>query len=157
MQRPFFVYGTLLPDQPNFTLWGSDIVAMEPGTLAGAHLHDMGHYPMMVTAVNQAVKGMIITVKSDAYTSVLQRLDNLEGYDPSKPEQCAYQRKIVDVMLADGRSQTAWTYFGQHQFVKGKPIVPGGNWHGYTQERQIELDDWWQTVSSVGGLHKTDK
>ena len=26
---PFFVYGTLLPDQPNFRLWGDSISRME--------------------------------------------------------------------------------------------------------------------------------
>ena len=151
---PFFVYGTLLPDQPNFFLWGSDIIAVEPAKFVGGQLYDMGYYPMLVTAVSiQTVQGMAITVDPAAYKAVVQRLDELEGYDPEQPEQTGYQRRQVEVILENGRSQQAWVYLGQSQLVQNKPRVASGNWATYTANNQPILQEWWETISTVAGLH----
>lgn len=154
-QLPFFVYGTLLPEQPNFFLWGSAITSLQSATLSSGQLYDMGFYPMLVATQEEAkvVRGRLITVNAAAYEAVQQRLDELEGYDPNQPNASAYRRQIVDVVLANGRSQKAWGYLGQSQFVQGKPVVTGGDWVTYAVTKQLDLQDWWHTVGSVAGLH----
>ena len=151
---PFFIYGTLLPDQPNFFLWGDSIVAITPATFFGGKLYDMGFYPMLVTANPEAaVQGQLITVATDAYELVLQRLDALEGYDPTQPDKSAYQRRQVTVILADGRSTRAWLYQGQPDLVSGRPELPDGNWAAYSAQSRLDLQVWWETIDTVAGLH----
>jgi gamma-glutamylcyclotransferase (GGCT)/AIG2-like uncharacterized protein YtfP len=155
---PFFVYGTLLPDQPNYFLWGSDIIATESAAFPDGKLYDMGYYPMLVTAVslNKKVQGMAVTVESAHYEAVMQRLDELEGYDPEQPEESGYQRQVVEVVLADGRSQQAWAYLGNATLVQGKPMVPNGDWAAYAAHNQPDLQEWWTAVRTVAGLHKNN-
>lgn len=154
-QLPFFVYGTLLPDQPNFYLWGDSIIRMRPAKFGGGQLHDMGFYPMLVAAeVETAVHGQLISVQAEAYQAVVQRLDELEGYDPTQPDDSAYVRIKVTVTLADdGRSADAWLYQGQLELVADKPVVPGGNWATYAAENQPALQEWWEAIQTVAGLH----
>lgn len=155
---PFFVYGTLLPDQPNFFVWGEDIARMEPATFYGGRLFDMGFYPMLIAAeAETAVHGQLITPHPAQYEAVCQRLDELEGYDPDHPETSDYQRRQVEVEVADGRSQSAWVYLGQPQFVANKPEVPDGRWAAYVAESQVELQAWWDAIRSVTGLHNETK
>ena len=48
MERlPFFVYGTLIPGQPNYYLWKDCIVNTKKGSIEYYQLFDMGHYPMI--------------------------------------------------------------------------------------------------------------
>ncbi len=115
----------------------------------------MGYYPMLVATrrTTDVVRGMVITVDTAQYEAVQQRLDSLEGYDPGAPTASAYQRQMVDVVLANGRSRTAWVYLGQTQFVQGKPVVSSGDWVAYTAGRQSILKTWWQSINTVAGLH----
>lgn len=158
-ERPFFVYGTLLPDQPNFVLWGEAITAMEPATFHGGQLYDMGFYPMLVPVTDKdgaetAVTGQLITVDPNQYEAVLQRLDTLEGYDPTQPDDSDYQRKIATVRLANGRRHTAWIYLGKKELVSHKPNIPNGDWATYAAQNQPNLQDWWNAIETVAGLHK---
>lgn len=152
---PFFVYGTLLPDQPNFFLWGSDIIAMVPATFSGGKLHDMGYYPMLVTAVpTEIVQGMVVTVDPAQHEAVMQRLDELEGYDPENPEEAGYQRRVVEVVSGDGRAWRAWGYLGQVQLVQNKPVVADGDWAAYAAGNQPDSQEWWNVIRTLAGLHK---
>lgn len=153
-QYSFFVYGTLLPGQPNFYLWGSAIVQMEEAQFNGGRLYDMGFYPMAVAAKTALVQGMIITVTPVHYEAILQRLDELEGFDPASPADSAYQRQQVQVIVANGRFQPAWIYMGQPQFVKNKPIITDGSWAAYAAQKRARSEEWWRNVNSVAGLHK---
>jgi len=151
--RPFFVYGTLLPDQPNFFVWGEDIAHMEPATFRGGRLYDMGYYPMLIAAEpDTAVHGQLITPHPAQYEAVCQRLDELEGYNAAQPEASEYQRQLVDVVVADGRSQSAWVYLGQPEWVADKPEVPGGSWAAYVAESQAELRAWWEAIGTKKAL-----
>ena len=153
-QLPFFVYGTLLPDQPNFYLWDDSIIEMQPAKFWGGQLYDMGFYPMLVVEeAETAVHGQLITVRAEAYEAVLQRLDVLEGYDPAQPDSSEYIRQQVSVTLADGRSADAWLYLGQPELVADKPEIPGGNWAVYAAENQQTLQEWWEAIQTVAGLH----
>ena len=154
-KRPFFVYGTLLPRQPNYHLWGDCILKERAATFANGRLYDMGHYPMLVeTESGGSIKGCLIEVTDNAYESILIQLDALEGYNPRQPKASAYRRCQRPVRIADGRFVSAWVYIGQEKYVQGKPIVTGGNWEQYVAHKHGQLQAWWQHVNSVAGLHE---
>ena len=150
--RPFFVYGTLLPGQPNYYVWGEAIEAEEQATLANGRLYDMGHYPMLIEAGDKPVKGLLVGVAETEYGAVLARLDYLEGYDPAQPEACAYRRVLREVRGINGCVQSAWVYIGHPQYIAGKPAIPGGDWLAYVGATVKESRGWWANVKSVSGL-----
>ncbi|HID54191.1 MAG TPA: gamma-glutamylcyclotransferase [Anaerolineae bacterium] len=151
---PFFVYGTLLPGQPNYALWAGAIVAEERAWLEHGRLYDASAYPMLVEMGEDSVQGILITVDPDQYPAVLARLDWLEGYKPDKPEQSDYRRVAREVCLADGRTAQAWVYIGKIQYISALPIIPNGDWAAYVQNKQETIDRWWETIDSVAGRHK---
>jgi gamma-glutamylcyclotransferase (GGCT)/AIG2-like uncharacterized protein YtfP len=150
--RPFFVYGTLLPEQPNYYVWGEAIVFEEEGVLANGRLYDMGYYPMLIEEGDEPVTGMIVNVAETEYEAVLERLDHLEGYDPAQPEMCAYRRMLREVSGVNGRIVAAWVYIGQPRYAADKTIVPGGDWLAYVMAMAKDSHNWWTNVKSVSGL-----
>lgn len=152
-ELPIFVYGTLLPEQPNAFLWGSGIAEIETAVLQPATLYDMGHYPMLVEEAGQ-VTGALVRVRPEQYTAVVARLDELEGFDPAQPEASAYRRLARGVRLADGREAMAWVYVGGTSFVQGCPRIDDGDWAAYIRARAPEMDSWWANVQTVRGRHE---
>ncbi len=152
-QLPFFVYGTLLPDQPNFYLWGDGIVSMADGVLHNGRLHDLGNYPMLIEADNYQVHGKLIMVQADAYPKIVAQLDKLEGYDPEHPELCAYRRMPREVVGANGRLHNAWVYIGQEPYTFGMPLIESGDWATYIANQMEHIQAWWATIDSVADLH----
>ncbi|MDX1614913.1 MAG: gamma-glutamylcyclotransferase family protein [Candidatus Promineifilaceae bacterium] len=140
---PFFVYGTLLPGQPNHALWGRSIGASQTATFRGGRLYDMGHYPMLVEAQRGLVKGLAISVRPNRYRRLLRRLDRLERYDPQQPEHPLYRRVLRPVARPDGESLTAWVYLGRPELVAGRPLIPAGDWVAYAARRYPDLPEWW--------------
>ncbi len=128
---------------------------MQPAAFPSGRLYDMGYYPMLVTTVtSKTVQGMAITVDPAQYEAVMQRLDELEGYDPEQPEEPGYQRQVVEVILADGRFQKAWIYLGDRELIQDKPVVADGDWAAYAANNQPSLQEWWDTIHTVAGLHR---
>ncbi len=140
-QRPFFVYGTLLPGQANASLWQGTAVWQQPAVLANGRLYSLGHYPMLVEEPGEDVKGVVIAIEPAAYARVLRRLDDLEGYIPHQPQNSYYQRVCRQVTLADGRTLLAWVYVGHRALVHNRPIVPGGDWAAYVRQAQNTKHD----------------
>ena len=62
---PFFVYGTLIPNQPNYYLWEKSVINTESGLLKNYQLFDMGHYPMIVESKGSNVEGILIEIKEE--------------------------------------------------------------------------------------------
>ncbi|MCP4362772.1 MAG: gamma-glutamylcyclotransferase [Chloroflexi bacterium] len=152
-QLPFFVYGTLLPGQPNYYLWGESIIQRQVAALANGRLYDLGNYPMLLETGDDLVKGMMMTVRPSAYKTVLTRLDYLEGYFPDKPGESEYARLVREVQLEDGTAVTVWVYIGQVNHQLSLPIVPNGDWVTHAAHKQDNLETWWQHINSVAGLH----
>ena len=146
--RPFFVYGTLLPGQPNAFLWADVVVAQERAVLKNGRLYDLGHYPMLIEEGEAAV----LTVKDEAYADIMARLDHLEGYDPAQHDDCAYRRVAREVWLADGRSLTAWVYIGQLRYVAGVAPLEEGDWVAYAAAVKKQSSAWWAEIKTVSGL-----
>jgi gamma-glutamylcyclotransferase (GGCT)/AIG2-like uncharacterized protein YtfP len=152
-QLPFFVYGTLLPGQPNEYLWGEAVLAKGKAVMKNGRLYDFGHYPMLVEEGDGTVQGMLMFVREETYSDTLTRLDYLEGFEPSQPEESAYRRVVREVWGADGRSQLAWVYIGHSRYVEGLVALEDGNWVHYIENKIIQLNDWWKSIDSVAGKH----
>ena len=149
---PFFVYGTLLPGQPNAFLWVDGVLSQDQAVLPNGRLYDLGHYPMLIEEGDSPVQGMVLTIQPNMVAEIMARLDHLEGYDPEQHEACAYQRVAREVWLADGRSLTAWVYIGQPHYVAGLPAVDGGDWANYVTTMEKQSGEWWVNVRTVSGL-----
>jgi gamma-glutamylcyclotransferase (GGCT)/AIG2-like uncharacterized protein YtfP len=152
LQLPFFVYGTLLPGQPNYHLWAEVIRLEQPAVFPNGRLYDMallnlGHYPMLVEEQGEQVAsggwqvvGTLVEVEPAYYNGVLKTLDILEDYRPGHPDKSYYRRAKRIVTLTNGRQHVAWAYLGRPSFVAGLEPIPGGNWNVYCANRKAEVD-----------------
>ena len=154
MERlPFFVYGTLIPDQPNYYLWKDSIADTKNGIIKNHQLFDMGHYPMIVESDENNVEGMIIYIKTEDYDKISKIIDKLEGYNPEKHGDSAYNREIRDIELENGELEKAWIYIGSKEYVKRENAVKDGNWVKHISEKKGD-QDWWKDTDTVAGLHE---
>ena len=149
---PFFVYGTLLPGQPNAHLWGDGLVFEQPASLANGRLYDCGAFPMLVEEGEKPVVGCLIAVQPGQYQDILARLDDLEGYNPEQPTASAYRRVRREVTAEDGRHHAAWVYVGHASALPGMTPIPDGDWRSYVAATFADMQQWWQEVQSVHGL-----
>jgi gamma-glutamylcyclotransferase (GGCT)/AIG2-like uncharacterized protein YtfP len=125
----FFVYGTLLPGEPNHGLFlAGRTRSEEPGRLSGAVLYDGPGYPYAVEERGGVVHGELVTVLPQDYGELLADLDRLEEYTPGDPRnlyerverevhrvECDVHRVEHDVHRdvhrdGDGPSVRAWVY-----------------------------------------------
>ena len=89
----FFVYGTLIPEQPNYYLWKDSIVDTKNGLISNYQLFDMGHYPMIVESEGNNVHGLLMYINNEDYDKIARIIDNLEGYNPENHGSSAYNRE----------------------------------------------------------------
>ena len=150
---PFFVYGTLIPDQPNYYLWKDSIVSTKDGLIKNYQLFDMGHYPMIVESEGNKVHGILMYVKNEDYGKITKIIDNLEGYNPENHGSSAYNREIRDIELEDGEIEKAWIYIGRKEYVNEENKVKGGNWVKHISKKEGSKD-WWKDTDTVAGLHE---
>ena len=150
---PFFVYGTLIPDQPNYHLWKDSITSTKKGIIKNYQLFDMGHYPMIVKSEGNKVHGMLMYVKNENYGKITKIIDNLEGYNPEKHGSSAYNREIHDIELESGELEKAWIYIGSKEYVNEENAVKGGNWVKHISNKKGNKD-WWKETDTVAGLHE---
>ena len=150
---PFFVYGTLIPDQPNYYLWEKSIINKEAGFIKNYQLFDMGHYPMIVESKGNNVEGILIEIKEEDYENITKIIDNLEGYEPEKHGNSAYTREIRRINLENGNVRDAWIYIGSEDYIKRENIVKGGNWVKHIKQKK-QNREWWENVNTVQGLDK---
>ncbi len=144
---PFFVYGTLLPGQPNYYLLKDVVGSTEAATLSDAILYDTGGAPMLLREAGSNVIGALMTVHDDVYADTLMRLDALEGFRPNAPSDSLYVRERCTVSLTRGAQCDAWVYVGRRQSVIGlKPF--GGDWVQYSAEHRSAIDAFWQAYNA---------
>ncbi len=158
-QLPFFVYGTLRPGQPNAYLWGDSILKMETAWFENGRLYDCGPYPMLVEETTALpVQGQLMTPHPDQYNDLLERIDMLERFDPTRPQEATYRRLQRQVLVGSRDEPTkrtvwAWVYVGRAEFVTNLPPIPSGDWVTYAVARQRRMKDWWRLVRTVAGRH----
>jgi gamma-glutamylcyclotransferase (GGCT)/AIG2-like uncharacterized protein YtfP len=160
-QLPFFVYGTLLPGQPNYHLWAEAIRSEQPAFFPNGRLYDMtllnlGHYPMLVEEQGEQaasskwqVMGVVVETEPELYRTVLATLDILEDYRPDRSAGSFYRRVKRIVTLTSGRQVVAWAYLGRAAIVAGLVPIPEGNWKAYCANRKAEVDRWWAAGGRV--------
>lgn len=131
---PFFVYGTLRPGESNYLklLAGIDL-EHEPATLDGVVLHNGPGYPYMYRHSSGIVTGDLLYLdrRPQRYAAELQRLDELEGYDPLAHGQPTnhYDRHLVTVTDSDGTEIQAWAYFaGVANRQENYERIESGDW-----------------------------
>ena len=150
---PFFVYGTLLPNQPNYYLWKDSIADTKNGLIRNYQLFDMGHYPMIVESDGNNVEGMLMDIKSEDYNKITKVIDNLEGYNPEKHGDSAYNREIRDIELNNGELTKALIYIGSEEYIRKENAVKEGNWVKHMSGKKGN-QDWWKETDTVAGLHE---
>jgi gamma-glutamylcyclotransferase (GGCT)/AIG2-like uncharacterized protein YtfP len=146
---PFFAYGTLLPGQPNYPLWQAAIISHRPATFPNGRLHDVGPYPILLEGGDTPVKGMVIEIEPAAYTTILARLDYLEGYNPATPDDCTFCRAIRPINLLEGGVVEAWLYLGQTAVPTPFPLIPSGDWLSHATTKTTTITNWWQNITTV--------
>ncbi|MYT79995.1 Uncharacterized conserved protein YtfP, gamma-glutamylcyclotransferase (GGCT)/AIG2-like family [Streptomyces sp. MnatMP-M77] len=98
-ELPFFVYGTLLPGEPNHDLFLRGRTAGErPAVLPRALLYEGPGYPYAIEGHGR-VHGMLLVAAPGAYGELLGLLDHLEEYlGPGHPRNL-YERVVREVEL----------------------------------------------------------
>jgi len=118
-----FFYGTLMApfNRPGRQRITSKLTFKGRGTIRAA-LFDLGIYPAAIPVDDNSTVWGEVYETSDA-PSVLNVLDEIEGYRANEPDRSLYTRVLTDVTLEDGRVEKAWAYFynaplGQAQRIR---------------------------------------
>ena len=124
-----FFYGTLMS---GFRREGRTRVdlALEPvghGSIQ-ALLFDIGIYPAAIPASDCQVHGEVHRML--APDTVLQTLDEIEGYHHDRPDASLYVRAETLVSLDDGRAMFAWVYF-YNAPLGSAPRIESGDYLAY--------------------------
>ena len=133
VQLPIFIYGTLLPGEPNHPLLQDAVVALQPARLLGARLYDLGYFPMLVDAAAGEARGLLIHLRPERYAGMLALLDRVEGISEATWGRPLFQRRRRVAITAGGCGVVAWTYVGWPPYVAGlEPI--GADWKSYVRD-----------------------
>ncbi|MEU3003295.1 gamma-glutamylcyclotransferase family protein [Streptomyces sp. NPDC006863] len=134
-ELPFFVYGTLLPGEPNHDLFLRGRTAEErPAVLPRALLYDGPGYPYAIEGHGR-VHGTLLVAAPGVYGELLGLLDHLEEFlGPGHPRNL-YERVVREVEprdSGDGGSVRAWVYLAATAVTRslrtGGVLIPEGRW-----------------------------
>jgi gamma-glutamylcyclotransferase (GGCT)/AIG2-like uncharacterized protein YtfP len=122
-----FSYGTLLPRLAPAEIRPTvqRLRRVGKGFVRG-QLFDLGEYPGAVLGRSGSpIAGQIFELPNDP--EVLHRLDEYEGFDPSRPGASLFVRKRRYVQLEDGSRVFCWVY-AYNRPVKAERAVSGGDY-----------------------------
>ncbi len=150
--HPFFVYGTLIPGQPNGHHWQNAIISYQPATFYHGRLYAWPTFPILLEADPAAggmpIEGVLVEVDARYYTAVVAALDQLENYNPADEAHSPYLRRTRRITLASGQTRVAWLYLGQRPYLPPEEnLVQDGDWLAHCR-RTATPDDmaaWWAT------------
>lgn len=121
-----FVYGTLMRgfDHPMARLLSQHADCLGEASCRG-QLFLIKHYPGLILsgASSDLVHGELFVLR--AGDELLRELDMYEACGEGFPEPTEYRRELIDVMLAGGATQQAWTYVYNWP-VTGLPRIESG-------------------------------
>ena len=105
-----FFYGTLMSGfkRPGRAQLDRMLEPAVHGWITAA-LFDLGIYPAAVPAHDARVWGEVHRMLD--VDSVLDALDEIEGYSPAHPDAGLYNRIETPVTFDDGHVENAWAYF----------------------------------------------
>ncbi|MFD3648626.1 gamma-glutamylcyclotransferase family protein [Streptomyces cyaneofuscatus] len=138
-ELPFFVYGTLLPGEPNHDLFLRGRTSGErPAVLPRALLYDGPGYPYAIDGHGR-VHGTLLTAAPGVYGELLGLLDHLEEYlGPGHPRNL-YERVLREVELpGEGEpgqeppAARAWVYLAAAAVTRSLrtsgSVIAEGRW-----------------------------
>ena len=128
-----FFYGTLMSafKRPGRSRVDPKLTSEGHGSIAAA-LFDVGIYPAAIPASDSRVRGEIYRMFDSA--SVLDVLDEIEGFRPERPDESLYQRSEVAVTFDDGHVANAWVYFYNAPLGRA-PRIDSGDYLEYLKVR----------------------
>ncbi len=126
-----FVYGTLKPNESNYKAYcDGKVIAQQQAIVYGELFALPMGYPAMISG-NSPVKGYLLSFPD---ASILESLDELEGYQSTRPNfENLYNRYEIEVFDLDRNSLgVAWTYVMTFEKVLqfGGIVQPDGYWTG---------------------------
>lgn len=133
MERPFFVYGSLMQG-----FWNEEkylkgkVIRRESGTTKGRlyHIANKG-YPAMVEG-KDPVYGEVIWVKS--FCEVVEDLDTMENYSKKQLEKSQYMRVVQQIQVGDREIEAyVYRYNPDAKINQDDQLnpVPQGSWRSY--------------------------
>ena len=123
-----FVYGSLLSGMGNHRLLEESNFVGTSHSPTGFGLIDLGYFPGAIRANDDK---RIIGEVYEVDDLTLQRLDRLEGYNPTRPEHGLYNR--IEIMTKFG---SAFMYIYNHGSMRTTNDVTEGDWRTYYNNRK---------------------
>jgi gamma-glutamylcyclotransferase (GGCT)/AIG2-like uncharacterized protein YtfP len=128
-----FVYGTLKPDESNYSLCVDRVISSKPAIVQAELYHLAFNYPAIVPG-DARTYGYLLTFKDAA---ILEILDEYEQHEPdaiaSFGSNNDYERREIEVFDLDGDwIGTAWAYvMNLEQIDRLRGIrISSGVWNG---------------------------
>lgn len=124
MNDKVFFYGTLMAGFDRRRRVGIDTRMRFVGRgWIEAALFDLGLFPAAVPAPGGQVWGEVYEVDDDP--TVIDRLDEIEGYRSTEPDTSLYTRVSVPVHFEHEGVDTAWVYFYNAPLGQAERIASG--------------------------------
>ena len=133
MSEYLFVYGTLRRGQPLHPhLQAPRARFVGEGRIVG-RLFDLGEFPAATPDPKRfsTVRGEVHELFDPQETLVV--LDDIEGFDPKRPERSLFERRETQVTLEAGGTLRAWVYFYRQPLLEATEI-PDGDFVRYRAE-----------------------
>jgi gamma-glutamylcyclotransferase (GGCT)/AIG2-like uncharacterized protein YtfP len=129
-----FVYGSLLSGMGNHSLLSNSKKLGDSKSPTGFKMVDLGYFPGVVKSEDGVgdVVGEVYEVDDDT----MRRLDRLEGYNSSNPENGFYNRIEIDTIFG-----SAFIYTINRSFIRNHNFVKNGDWKvHYSKKTYINTD-----------------
>ena len=119
-----FFYGTLMSGfkRPGRSRIDAKLASEGRGWIS-ASLFDLGIYPAAIPATDTRVWGEVHRMLDGE--AVLNALDEIEGYQPTRPDASLYMRSETAVTFDDGHVASAWVYFYNAPLGRAQRIESG--------------------------------
>jgi gamma-glutamylcyclotransferase (GGCT)/AIG2-like uncharacterized protein YtfP len=128
-----FSYGTLLPKHAPREIAPTvrKLRRVGQGFVRG-RLYDLGDYPgAVLTRSGPLIRGLVFELPEDP--EVLERLDQYEEFNRSRPKASLFVRKRRVVQLQDGRKIYCWIYAYNRPTGTASPLPSGEYSKGRTK------------------------
>ena len=94
------------------------------------------------------IEGMLLMPHKQTYTDLLNRFDELEGYNVQQPTQSPYRRESHTI-CTDSGDVMAWVYVGQASYVETLSPLEETNWSRYAANKADKINEWWANFESL--------
>jgi gamma-glutamylcyclotransferase (GGCT)/AIG2-like uncharacterized protein YtfP len=129
----FFVYGSLCTGMVHFSKIQAFIEFSETAQIKATAYRLKVGFPVLLNQGSDSVPGIFVELKSSDLLVPL--LDQFFGFNPLNPEKSLHHRQEVEVQLAAGRTENAFTYFlNPEKLPSTATFIEGGDWKKSLEE-----------------------